>query len=130
MVKDAELHAEEDKKERERIEVRNEADSLMYSTEKSLKDYGDKISDEEKAKIESAISDLKAAMTSNVIDDIKAKTEALQQAAYKLAEEMYKATAAQQGAEGQGPDTQGQGSSSQEKKADDGVEDADYEVVD
>jgi molecular chaperone DnaK len=130
MVKDAELHAEEDKKERERIEVRNEADSLMYSTEKSLKDYGDKISDEEKAKIESAISDLKAAMTSNVIDEIKAKTEALQQAAYKLAEEMYKATAAQQGAEGQGPDAQGQGSSSQGKKADDGVEDADYEVVD
>ncbi len=130
MVKDAELHAEEDKKERERIEVRNEADSLLYSTEKSLKDYGDKISDEEKAKIESAMSDLKAAMSSNVIDEIKAKTEALQQAAYKLAEEMYKATAAQQGAEGQGPDAQGQGSSSQDKKADDGVEDADYEVVD
>ncbi len=129
MVKDAELHAEEDKKERERIEVRNEADSLLYSTEKSLKDYGDKISDDEKAKIESAMEDLKSAMASDTVEEIKAKTEALQQAAYKLAEEMYKATAAQQGAaDDAGAGTADTGESG--PKSDDGVEDADYEVVD
>ena len=128
MVKDAELHAEEDKKEREKIEVRNEADSLLYSTEKSLKDYGDKISAEEKAKIESAMEDLKSAMSSESLEEIKAKTEALQQAAYKLAEEMYKATAAQQGTADQAG-TDSAGASSSDAK-DDGVEDADYEVVD
>jgi molecular chaperone DnaK len=87
MVKDAELHAEEDKREREKVEVRNEADSLYYSTEKSLKDHGDKISEEEKAKIEQAMRDLKGVMDSGSVDEIKAKTEALQQAAYKLAED-------------------------------------------
>ena len=128
MVKDAELHAEEDKKEREKIEVKNEADSLYYSTEKSLKEYGDKISDSEKANIEQAMADLKSAMGSDSVEDIKAKTEALQQAAYKLAEEMYKATAAQQGEPGE--DSDPQASSSTKSDEDDGIEDADYEVVD
>ena len=128
MVKEAELHAEEDRKERERIEVRNEADSLLYSTEKSLKDYGDKISADEKSTIESAMSDLKSAMSSDSVERIKEKTEALQKAAYKLAEEMYKATAATGQAEAaQEP---GQGSSAHNTKKNDGVEDADYEVVD
>ncbi|NLA92130.1 MAG: Hsp70 family protein, partial [Spirochaetales bacterium] len=122
MVKDAELHAEEDKREREKVEVRNEADSLYYSTEKSLKEYGDKISDEEKAKIEQAMSDLKGVMESDSVDQIKEKTEALQQAAYKLAEEMYKATAAEQAPEGD--------ETSPKDDSDDNVEDADYEVVD
>ncbi len=122
MVKDAELHAEEDKREREKVEVRNEADSLYYSTEKSLKEYGDKISDEEKAKIEQAMSDLKEVMESDSVDQIKEKTEALQQAAYKLAEEMYKATAAEQAPEGD--------ETSPNDDSDDTVEDADYEVVD
>jgi molecular chaperone DnaK len=128
MVKDAELHAEEDKKEREKIEVKNEADNLYYSTEKSLKEYGDKISDSEKANIEQAMADLKSAMGSDSVEDIKAKTEALQQAAYKLAEEMYKATAAQQGEPGE--DSDPQASSSTKSDEDDGIEDADYEVVD
>lgn len=128
MIKDAELHAEEDKKEREKIEVKNEADSLYYSTEKSLKEYGDKISDSEKANIEQAMADLKSAMSSDSVKDIKAKTEALQQAAYKLAEEMYKATAAQQGEPGE--DSDPQTSSSTKSDEDDGIEDADYEVVD
>jgi molecular chaperone DnaK len=128
MVKEAELHAEEDRKERERIEVRNEADSLIYSTEKSLKEYGDKISSDEKAKINSAMQELKDAMSSDSVEQIKSKTEALQQAAYKLAEEMYKASASQQGAAG--PETGAQDASSQQKKTDDGVEDADFEVVD
>jgi molecular chaperone DnaK len=127
MVKDAEMHAEEDRKEREKIEVRNEADNLLYSTEKSLKDYGDKISAEDKSNIEKAMEELKSAISSDDIETIKAKTEALQQAAYKLAEEMYKASASQsEGASEEAP-TDSQSTTS---KKDDNVEDADYEVVD
>ena len=128
MVKEAEMHAEEDRKEREKIEVRNEADSMLYSTEKSLKDYGDKISAQEKAAIESAISELKSVMTSGSVEQIKAKTEALQKAAYKLAEEMYKATAASQ-PQGEPEEPKGKASNASAKK-DNGAEDADYEVVD
>jgi len=123
MVKDAELHAEEDRKEREKIEVRNEADSLIYSTEKSLKDYGDKISEEERGKINTALEDLKGSLSSDNIDEIKSKSEALQQAAYKLAEEMYKSTE-QQGEDAQDP------TATEDDNKDDGVEDADFEVVD
>ena len=127
MVKDAEMHAEEDRKEREKIEVRNEADNLLYSTEKSLKDYGDKISAEDKSNIEKAMEELKSAISADDIETIKAKTEALQQAAYKLAEEMYKASASQsEGASEEAP-TDSQSTTS---KKDDNVEDADYEVVD
>lgn len=125
MVKEAELHAEEDKREREKIEVRNEADSMLYTTEKSLKEYGDKISSDDKAKIEQAMQDLKHVMTDGTPAEIKAKTEALQQAAYKLAEEVYKSTASQQ--QSGGPTDQAGGTGA---KKDDGVEDADYEVVD
>ncbi|MBQ6904848.1 MAG: molecular chaperone DnaK, partial [Spirochaetia bacterium] len=84
MVKEAEAHSEEDKKERARIEVKNEADSMIYQTEKSLKDYGDKIGADDKAKIEAALKDLKEAAKTDNIDDIKAKIEALKQSAYKL----------------------------------------------
>lgn len=125
MVKEAELHAEEDKREREKIEVRNEADSMLYSTEKSLKEYGDKISSDDKAKIEQAMQDLKHVMNDGTPAEIKAKTEALQQAAYKLAEEVYKSTASQQ--QSGKPTDQAGGTGA---KKDDGVEDADYEVVD
>ncbi len=127
MVKDAELHAEEDKREREFIELSNEADSLIYSTEKSLKDYGDKISESDKAAIETAVEALKKSIESKNADDIKAKVEELKQASYKLAEEVYKQTAAQQ--ESAGADA-GQASGAGESASDDGVEDADYEVVD
>ena len=97
MVKEAEAHSEEDKKERARIEVKNEADSMIYQTEKSLKDYGDKIGADEKAKIEAALKDLKEAAKTDNIDDIKAKMETLKQSAYKLAEQMYAANAAKNG---------------------------------
>jgi len=132
MVKEAEVHAEDDKKERAKIEARNEADSLLYSTEKSLKDYGDKISAGEKAKIESAASSLKSILEHGSPEEIKAKTEALQQAAYKLAEEMYKSTAAQQGQPSEQPqDSTGpKQKSNSDAKKNNGVEDADYEVVD
>jgi len=142
MVKDAETHAEEDEKERAKIDARNEADGLIYSTEKSLKDYGDKVGAEEKAKIESALEDLKKTINepSSSAEDIKAKVEALQQAAYKLAEEVYKDSAAEQqggaagaaGASGANPNqTNEQANNANDSNSnDDGVEDADYEVVD
>jgi len=95
MVKEAEAHAAEDKAERERAEVRNEADSLMYTTEKSLKEFGDKVSAADKASTESAIADLKKTMEGQDLEAIKAKTEALKQASYKLAEEIYKTAGAQ-----------------------------------
>jgi molecular chaperone DnaK len=136
MVKDAEAHAAEDKREREKIDARNEADGLLYSTEKSLKEYGDKISSEDKGKIESAMEELKGVMNnaSSSSEEIKSKTEAIQQAAYKLAEEVYKSAASQQqGAPDAGADASADSSHSDDnhgKKGNGGVEDADYEVVD
>jgi len=143
MVKEAELHAEEDKKEREKAEARNEADTMIYSTEKNIKDLGDKVSAEDKAKTEEAIAELRKALESGDVQAIKDKTEALKQASYKIAEEIYKAQGAagqQPGGPGVGPDmgtggfnpnmgggpTGGQGSSGDNTK---NAEDADYEVV-
>jgi len=134
MVKDAEAHAEEDKKERAKIDARNEADGLIYSTEKSLKDYGDKVGAEDKAKIEASLEDLKktVADTNTSAEDIKAKVESLQQAAYKLAEEVYKDSAAanQAGAAGANPNQADEQNNNSNTPKDDGVEDADFEVVD
>ena len=132
MVKDAEAHAEEDKKERERIDTRNNADSLVYQTEKAMKDYGDKVDASSKAAIESALADLKAvrANQSASVEEIKAKTEALQQASYKLAEEMYKNANPQGGAGPQpGAGPQGPGAGPQQGPSNAGASDADYEVV-
>ncbi|TVR90753.1 MAG: molecular chaperone DnaK [Spirochaetaceae bacterium] len=128
MVKDAELHAEEDRKAKEGVEVRNEADSLVYSTEKSLSDFGDKISEEDKEKVNAAIAAVKQSLETGDNDDIKAKTEELKQAAYSLAEEAYKAQSAQGEAAGQ--EDGAEGASSGGPSDSDNVEDADYEVVD
>ena len=130
MVKDAEAHAEEDKKERERIDTRNNADSLVYQTEKAMKDYGDKVDASSKAAIESALADLKAVLAnqSASVEEIKAKTEALQQASYKLAEEMYK-NANPQGGAGPQAGPQGPGAGPQGGPSNAGASDADYEVV-
>jgi molecular chaperone DnaK len=143
MVKEAELHADEDKKVKEKAEVMNEADNFIYTTEKALKDYGDKVTDDDKQKIDGAIADLKKAMETDDIADIKAKVEALKQASYKLAEEVYKASSAQQGQGGPGPtsdgtsdtgsDTSGSDTSTNTNtgsSTNDNVEDVDYEVVD
>ncbi len=131
MVREAEAHAEEDKRERERAEARNEADTLIYSTEKSLKDYGDKVSAEERSAIEAAIAELKTAVEANEAELMKEKIEALKQTSYKLAEQIYKQSAAgAQGAEA-GPEASagdaGQASGGQSAS---GAEDADYRVVD
>ena len=96
MVKDAEANAAADKARRESVDAKNEADSLIYATEKSVKDLGDKVDGAEKQKIDDAIAALKQALQSDNVEDIKAKTEALKQASYKIAEELYK----QQGAAG------------------------------
>ncbi|MDY4889622.1 MAG: molecular chaperone DnaK, partial [Sphaerochaetaceae bacterium] len=92
MVKDAEAHAAEDAREKERIETHNQADSACYASEKALKEYGDKISAEDKSKIEAALSDLKAAVANqnSTPDELKQKMEALNQATYKVTEQMYK----------------------------------------
>ena len=96
MVKDAEANAAADKEKREAVDAKNEADSLVYQTEKTLKEVGDKIGAAEKQKIEDACAALKKAIEGGDTADIKAKSEELKQASYKMAEEMYK----QQGAQG------------------------------
>ncbi len=128
MVKDAESHADEDRKAKETAEARNEADSLVYSTEKSLSDYGDKISDEDRQKINDAIAEVRSALDSGDAEAIKQKTEVLKEASYKLAEEVYKASS--EGSEADAADQEQ--ASSDAPGADDSetVEDVDYEVVD
>ncbi|MBM3642891.1 MAG: molecular chaperone DnaK [Alphaproteobacteria bacterium] len=91
MVKDAELHAEDDKKKRELIDGRNQGEALVHSTDKHLKEFGDKVSPTEKAEIEGALETLKAELKGEDVEAIKAKTNALAQAAMKLGEAMYKA---------------------------------------
>ena len=126
MVQDAELHAAEDEKQKETIEARNLADSMIYQTEKSLTEYGDKIGDEDKNAINAAIADLKKVLEDPNSDAaaIKAKTEELQKTSYKLAEEMYKNTAQAQGAANAGENAETAGNTNN------AAEDADYEVVD
>ncbi|MCQ2590704.1 MAG: Hsp70 family protein, partial [Treponema sp.] len=140
MVKDAEANAAADKAKRESVDAKNEADSLIYATEKSVKDLGDKVDAAEKQKIDDAVAALKQALQSDNVEDIKAKTEALKQASYKIAEELYKQQAAQGGAQpgaGAGPDMGGAaggdaganaGSSSGFNKGN--ADDVEYEVHD
>jgi len=123
MVKDADAHADEDLKRKEEAEVRNTADSLVYATEKSVKDLGDKVPDETKAACDSAIEELKKALEGTDVEAIKAGTEKLQEASYKLAEIVY--ADAQAAAE---PSAEGEGEPA--AASDEDVVDADYEVVD
>ena len=90
MVKDAEANKEADKKKRETVDVRNQADSLIFSTEKSLKEHGDKISAEEKKSIESAVSDLRNSLKGTDTEEVKKKTQTLIQVSMKLGEAVYK----------------------------------------
>jgi molecular chaperone DnaK len=96
MVKDAEVHAEDDKKRRQEVEIRNQADSLVYNTEKIIRENRDKISDADVKSLEDAIKDTKAAMESGEVNRIKEKMEALTRASHHLAEVMYKQTQHQQ----------------------------------
>ncbi|MEJ2660737.1 MAG: molecular chaperone DnaK [Desulfobacteraceae bacterium] len=125
-VKDAEMHSEDDKKKKELIEARNHADSLIYATEKSLKDLGDKVDAETRGKVEAATADLKKAMEGDDAADIKAKSEALTQSSHKLAEAMYQQAAQSEQA---GADAQAGASQQGGASADDDVVDADFEEV-
>jgi molecular chaperone DnaK len=129
LVKDAEMHAEEDKKKKELAEARNHADTLIYSTEKTVKELGDKVESALKSEIESAIERLKKAMETSDSSEIKRLSDELTQASHKLAEKMY-SQASQQGP-GAGPEAgaHGGGGPSAHKKADDDVVDADFEEV-
>ncbi len=135
MVQEAEANAEADKSARDMAETRNSADSLVYQSEKALKDFGDKVSAEEKAVVEAAVADLKTALEGSDAEAVKQKTEALTQVSQKLSEEMYKAQAEEAGAGAAdgGPETASEeaseGDASSGPQSDD-VEDADYEVVD
>jgi len=134
MVKEAEANAEADKKEREKVEIRNDADSLVYATEKSMAELGDKVSGADKQKIDDAVAALKRALEGDNVEEIKAKTEELKQASYKIAEEVYK----QQQAAGAGSDMGGAGSDAGAAGGASGgagpnkgtAEDVSYEVVD
>jgi len=126
MTKDAELHAEDDKKRKELVETRNSADALVHATEKSLKDLEDKVDDETKKKVESEIKNVKSVMEGDDLEAIKTATEALTAASHKLAELMY-AQAAKENPDNDG--NAGGETPSPEKEKDDDVVDADYEEV-
>jgi molecular chaperone DnaK len=124
MVKDAELHAEEDRKRKEDVETTNNAEALINAAEKTLKEAGDVATEDQKSKVTDAVEDLKKALEGKDIEDVKAKTETLQEAVYPISTAMYQKAqqAAQQAAGGAGnPDVKG---------PDETVVDADYEVVD
>jgi molecular chaperone DnaK len=123
MVKDAEANKEADKKKRESVDARNQADTLIHSTEKNLKEHGAKVSDAEKKAIEDASSALKESLKGEDIEDIKKKTETLVQASMKLGEAIYKA---QQGAK---PESEKDEGKENKDKKDDNVVDADFEEV-
>ncbi len=130
-VKDAEAHSEEDKKRRETVEIRNQADSLIYGTEKNLQEHGDKIPEEEKTNIQETIDGMKKAMEGDDVEAMKAAMQTLTTASHKLAEEMYKKTSA----DGAAGSTTGDGSStnggaSDGKAEDEKVVDAEFEEVD
>jgi molecular chaperone DnaK len=124
MVKDAEMHAEEDKKKRELVDTKNSAEALVDQTEKTLKEHGDKVDEKTRTSIKNAVEALKQAKDSNDLEEIKRKIDALSQASHKLAEVMYQ-QAAQDG-QGGGPGDPDAGASAQE---DDDVVDADFEEV-
>jgi molecular chaperone DnaK len=127
LIKDAELHAEDDKKKRELVDARNHADALIYSTEKSIKDLGDKVDAETKSKVEATIEPLKKAMEGDDAEEIKRLSEELTQASHKLAEAMYQ-QASQTDDQQQAGGATGQEQAGQ-SAPDEDVVDADFEEV-
>lgn len=126
MIKDAEAHAEEDRRRREEAEVRNNADSLVYTTEKSLRELGDQVSPDDRKAIEKALEDVKEALKGSDVDDIRRKTDILMQASYKLAEHMY----ARAKAEGTHVGPEGDGSYGATEEAEgEVIDEADYEEM-
>ncbi|MBV9393886.1 MAG: molecular chaperone DnaK [Methylobacteriaceae bacterium] len=128
MVKDAEVHAAEDKKRRELVDAKNQGEAMVHSAEKSLSEYGDKVSEADKSAIESAKTALKSALEGDDVEAIKARTNDLVQASMKLGEAMYKAQQGAGGPDGGAPGAGGEGGGSHEAKNDD-VIDADFKEV-
>ncbi len=129
MVKEAELHREEDKKKRELIELRNQTDAFVYSVEKSIKEVGDKITEEQKKKVEAAINETKEALKGENTDIIKEKFENLQKIWTEISRELYQAQS-QAGSQTQGAGAEsGTAQQSSDNKGKEGPEDTDYEVV-
>ena len=126
MVKDAEANKEADKKKRETVDARNQADSLVFSTEKSLKEHGDKISAEEKKAIESAILDLKNSLKGTDVEDVKKKTQSLIQVSMKLGEAVYKNQQKSQNKKDDGDESKDSKAKGENKE---NVVDADFEDV-
>ncbi|HOE33022.1 MAG TPA: molecular chaperone DnaK [Smithella sp.] len=130
LVKDAEMHAEEDKRRKELIETRNQADSMVYSVEKNIKEFGDKIDSAEKTKIEDAIARTKKALEGDDVEAIKKAQDDLMNVSHKLAEAMYAKSAGPQGGPGADGGAQQQSGDQQASgKKNDDVVDADFEEV-
>jgi molecular chaperone DnaK len=129
MVKDAEAHAEEDKKARELIEARNQCDHMVHSVRKSLKEQGDKVSADEKSKIEAALKEAEEAMKSDDKAKIESATQALAQAAHKLAEQMYAQQQGQQQSQPGGSQSTAGAANAGSGKDEGDVVDAEYEEV-
>jgi len=137
MVDEAESHAEEDQARRDSVETKNMAENTVYQTEKMVKEHGDKVPDDKKAKVESAVEDLKKAIEGGNVDDMKAKMETLNTEMQAISSEMYAQASAQQQTAGEegGEQEQGNGpeaseSASSESKEKEDVIDADFEMVD
>ena len=122
-VRDAEEHASEDKKRKEEVEVKNNAESLIYNSQKTLDELGDKVSSEEKAKVQTEIDNLKKKVEGNNIEEIKEGTDKLTKVFYEISEKLYKANGANAGA------AEGQTAGTEEAKEGE-VYDADYKVED
>ena len=127
MVKEAQEHAEEDRQRKAQIEARNHADSLIYSTEKSLKEHGDKVGASDRSAIEQAIADLRGVLDSADTETLRTKTEALAQLAMKLGEAMYRGQQAE--TTGDGGDAGGGTAGGGTGGSDDHVVDAEFEEV-
>jgi molecular chaperone DnaK len=127
MVKDAEAHAEEDRRHREEADARNQADSLVYTTEKSLRELGDQVAPDDRGAIEKALEDVKEALKGSDIDDIKRKSEILMQASYKLAEHMYAEASTDAGAH-MGPEGDGSYGATEEAEGEI-IDDAEFEEM-
>ena len=125
MVKEAEENAESDKKKREIVDARNQADSLIHETDKNVNEHGDKISEDDKKKIVSDLEELKKVKDGDDLESIKSKTEKLVQSSLKLGEAIYK-----QSPQGQSPQPDPSGEEPSSDKKDDKVVDADFEEVD
>jgi molecular chaperone DnaK len=129
LVKDAEMHVEEDRKKRELVDARNQADQLIYSTEKSIKDLGDKVDKATRTKVEDAIANLRKVMDSDDKDQIQRASEELTNASHKLAEAMYQQASQAEGQKAGAQQQQQAGGGARASKPDEDVVDADFEEV-